>query len=43
MTRRRLRVPDDRRHSHRHRQLVFEPDLVVRASSDRTLSGSDPG
>jgi LacI family transcriptional regulator len=23
-----------RRHSHRHRQLVFEPDLVVRASSE---------
>jgi LacI family transcriptional regulator len=29
---------EDRRHSHRHRQLVFEPDLVVRASSDHLRS-----
>lgn len=25
---------EDRRHGHSHRLLVFEPDLVVRASSD---------
>jgi LacI family transcriptional regulator len=29
---------EDRRHRHRHRQLVFEPDLVVRASSDHLRS-----
>jgi LacI family transcriptional regulator, galactose operon repressor len=32
---------EDRRNSHRHRQLVFEPDLVVRASSDHLRSTGD--
>jgi LacI family transcriptional regulator len=34
---------EGRRHGHRHRQLVFEPDLVVRASSDHMRSTRDRG